>query len=145
MDAETIDRDDPEGRAQLTLREFARRQRSARVVGALALSALAGLGPLLAGTVGDGAPSFGAVLASLLLVGCGVAVWPWTWSEAERQHHTMVAIWAQARPTASPDVPWTRYAAWANATDDHVELVLITRVGSADDAAAPSPFAMTVE
>ena len=37
------------------------------------------------------------------------------------------AIWAQARPTASPDAPWTRYAAWASATDDHVELVLISR------------------
>lgn len=145
MDPATIDRDDPDGRAQLAVGEFARRQRAARVAGALALFALAALGPFLAGTVGDGAPTFGAVLASLLLVGCGVAVWPSSWSEAEHAHHTLAAIWAQARPTASPDAPWTRYAAWANATDDHVELVLISRVGSADDTAAPSPFTMTVE
>ena len=86
----------------------------------------------------DPGPTLGAILASLRFAGCGLAAWPWTWSDDEREHHAHAAIWAQVRPTAEQDVPWTRSAAWADANEDHVELVLIRRAGSADTA--PSPF-----
>jgi hypothetical protein len=141
MDALTLDRDDPAGRAHLAVQKLQRRQRTSRIAGALALFALAAAGPLLAAPTATVA----AFVASLVFVGCGVAVWPWTWSDAEREHHTAAAIWAQARPTATGEEPWTRYAAWARADDDQVELVLITRAGTADGNAAPSPFAMSVK
>ena len=145
MHRPAIDRDDPEGRAQLAVDAFARRDRNTRVASALGLFALAGLGPWLAGVIDDPGPTFGTILASLLFAGCGVAVWPWTWSPAEREHHSHAAIWAQVRPTAEQDVPWTRHAAWANANADHVELALISRAGSADPAVSPSPFTLTVK
>jgi hypothetical protein len=137
----TIDREDPADRAQLAVERFERRQRTARTAIALGLFALAGVGPVVA------APdaTIGAIVASLFLVGCGVAVWPWTWSDAEREHHTAAAIWAQARPTAIGEEPWTRYAAWANADNGDVDLVLISRAGAADPHRAPSPYAMTVK
>jgi len=34
---------------------------------------------------GDPGAIYGATIASLVLVGCGVAAWPWTWSDAERE------------------------------------------------------------
>ncbi len=85
-----------------------------------------------------------AVLASLLFLGGAAAIWPWTWSEAEREHHTAAAIWAQIRPTAGDATPWTRYGAWAIAGDQQVELVLISRRGTAEEAVAASPFTLTV-
>ena len=145
MHRPAIDRDDPEGRAQLAVDAFARRDRITRVASALGLFALAGIGPWLAVVIADPGPTFGTILASLLFVGCGVAVWPWTWSDAEREHHAHAAIWAEVRPTAEQDAPWTRYAAWANANEDQVELVLIRRAGSADTAVSPSPFTLTVK
>ena len=145
MHRPAIDRDDPEGRAQLAVDVFARRDRNTRVASALGLCALAGLGPWLAGVIDDPGPTFGTILASLLFVGCAVAVWPWTWSPAEREHHAHAAIWAQVRATAEQDEPWTRYAAWANANQHQVELVLISRAGSADPAVSPSPFTLTVK
>jgi isopropylmalate/homocitrate/citramalate synthase len=87
----------------------------------------------------------GAVLASLLFLGAGVAIWPWTWSEAERRHHTVAAIWTQIRPTAGDETPWTRYGAWAIADDQRIELMLVTRRGTADEAGAASPFTLTIK
>jgi hypothetical protein len=141
VDAATLDGDDPAGRAQLAVEKLQRRQRTSRIAGALALFALAATGPILAAPTATVA----AIVASLVLVGCGVAVWPWTWSDKERVHHTAAAIWAQVRPTAGEAAPWTRFAAWARADDDQVELVLITRAGTADDNPAPSPFTMSVK
>jgi hypothetical protein len=137
----TIDREDPAGRAQLAVERFERRQRTARTAIALGLFALAGLGPVVAAPVA----TVGAIIASLFLVGCGVAVWPWTWSDAQREHHTASAIWVQARPTAIGEEPWTRYAAWARAGDDHVELVLISQAGADSEPTGPSPFTLTVK
>ena len=67
----------------------------------------------------------------MLLAGSAVALWPWTWSDAEREHHTLAATWAQARPETDQDTPWDRYAAWARSDEDAVELVLIRRAGTA--------------
>ena len=136
-----IDRDDPAGRAQLAVARLERRQRMTRVAGALALCALAAIGPVLAAPVATVA----AIVASLFLLGCAVAVWPWPWSPAEREHHQAAAVWAQARPAAAEDEPWTRYATWATAGDAHVELVLIRRAGTAETATGPSPYTVTVK
>jgi hypothetical protein len=140
VDVPTLDRDDPAGRAQLAVQKLQHRQRTRRIAGALALFALAATGPLLAAPTATVA----AIVASLVLVGCGVAVWPWTWSDSERAHHTAAAIWAQVRPTAGDAAPWTGFAAWARAEDEQVELVLITRAGTADGNSDPSPFTMSV-
>jgi hypothetical protein len=144
MDRPALDCDDPAGRAQLAVDAFARRERSTHLASALGLFVLTGLGALLA-VIADPAPTFGMILASLLFVGCSIAVWPWAWSGAEREHHAHAAIWAQVRPAAVQDVAWARYAAWANANQDHVELVLIQRAGSVDTAMSPSQFTLTVK
>jgi hypothetical protein len=68
-------------------------------------------------------------------------VWPWAWSPQERRHHELTAIWAQARGDADTDVPWDRYAAWAGAEGQHVELVLLRLAGTTDD---PSPLSTEV-
>jgi hypothetical protein len=145
MPAPAIDRDDPEVRARLAVHDFERRERTARIAKALGLFALAGLGPWLAGPVPGDPATVAAVLASLLFVGGGAAIWPWTWSEAEHRHHTAAAIWAQIRPTAGEDAPWTRYGAWVVADGQHVELVLVSRRGTADEAVAASPFTLTAK
>jgi hypothetical protein len=138
------DRSDPEVRAALSLRRFERGQRGRRVVAAFALFALAAGGPFAAAPVA-GAPgaTVGAVVASALLAGIGVAIWPWTWSAQEREHHRLAAVWAQARAAAGERTPWDRYAAWAEADGEHVRLLLIRQAGTAGDAdaaGAPSPF-----
>jgi hypothetical protein len=145
MRAPAIDRDDPGVRAWLAVHDFERRDRATRIARALGLFALAVLGPWLAGPMPGDPATVGAVLASLLFLGAGAAIWPWPWSEAERNHHTAAAIWAEVRPTAGDDAPWTRYGAWAIADGQHVELVLVSRRGTADDAVAASPFALTVK
>src|SRR4051812_7995965 len=145
MRAPAIDREDPGVRARLAVHDVERRDRTARVAKALGLFALAGLGPWLAGAVPGDPATVGAVLASLLLLGGGAAIWPWTWSEAERQHHTGAAIWSQIRPTAGEDAPWTRYGAWAIADGQHVELVLVSRRGTAEEAVAASLFTLTAK
>src|SRR3954451_10824704 len=144
MGAQEIDRSDPAVRAARAVAASEHRQRVGRTLAALALGALAVAGPFVAGplTGGPGAV-FGAVLASVLLAGCAATIWPWTWSNAEREHHTLAAIWDQARPDTRVDTAWDRYAAWARSDADRVELVLIRRAGTTDTA-APSPFSQSV-
>jgi hypothetical protein len=145
MDEPAFDRSDPGVRAAVAVRSAERRQRTLRTIAALALFAGAGAGPFAAEPlVGDPGATVGAVVASLLLAGWSIAIWPWTWSEAEREHHRLGAIWAEARADTGEETPWDRYAAWAGADDDRVELMLITRAGSAAPVAEPSPFASEV-
>ena len=86
----------------------------------------------------------GAVVGALCLIGVAVAVWPWTWSRAEHEHHQLDSIWRELRTDAELEVPWERYAAWAEAGSEWVHLQLIRcapgrpRVGG-----APSPFSRT--
>jgi hypothetical protein len=143
--APAIDRDDPDVRAQLAVGNFERRERATRIAKALGLFALAVLGPWLTGPVPGEPATVGAVLASLLFLGGGAAIWPWTWSDAEHTHHTAAAIWVQIRPTAGDDTAWTRYGAWAIAGNQHLALVLVSRRGTADEAVAASPFTLTVK
>ena len=145
MRAPSLDLDDPDGPAELALREFVSRDRTRRVAAALALFALAGVGPLVSWPVfGDATATVGTIVASVLFLGGGVALWPWAWSESERKHHAAAAVWFHIRPTTAGATPWTRYAAWATAREDRVELLLISRRGTAEEATAGSPFTLTV-
>jgi hypothetical protein len=136
------DRSDPGVRAALELDRFERRQRAGRCAAALGLVAMAVAGPFVAATVvGNPGATVAAIIAAPLFAGLAVAAWPWAWSDAERDHHTLAAIWAQARPVAEAHTPWDRYAAWAKADDDRVELLLVTCAGTDEPRAAPSPFA----
>jgi hypothetical protein len=87
----------------------------------------------------------GAVIGALCLVGVGAAVWPWTWSRAEYEHHRLDSIWRELRADADEDVSWERYAAWAEAGSDSVQLQLIRRApGRPRPGGAPSPFKRTL-
>src|SRR3954454_2643045 len=119
MAAEEIGRSDPEVRAALAAGGFERRQRATRIGAALVLFAFAVVGPFAAAPlVGDPGATVGAIVASILAAGWGVAVWPWRWSDAERTHHALAAIWSQVRAGADTATPWERYAAWARADED---------------------------
>ncbi len=113
----------------------------------LLLDFLPGVGRLAPGAAAaaitglDGERLLAAVLGALLLAGCAAAVWPWSWSPQERRHHELTAIWAEARGDPDTSVPWDRYAAWADADGDHVELVLVRLAGTTDD---PSPLSAEV-
>ena len=138
------DRSDPAVRASLAVHALERSHRATRTVLSLSLFTIAiGLPFVAAPLTGGPGATVGAIAAAVLLAGGAVANWPWTWSQAEREHHTNAAIWTQARPAAPDETPWDRYGAWARADGNTVELVLIRRAGS-DAAAAPSPFTVTV-
>jgi hypothetical protein len=145
MSEQEIDRSDPAVRAALDLRDFERRQRASRIIAGIVLLALAVGGPCAAAPLtGRPGATFGAIVAAVLFAGSAVAVWPWAWSRAEREHHTNAAIWAQARPETEPDTAWDRYAAWARADADRVRLVLIRQAGTEGNDALPSPFSLEV-
>ena len=114
MAAAPPDRSDPGVRADLRLAATERTQRASRITAAIAVFALAAVIPFMAQPLtGDPGAIYGATIASLVLVGCGVAAWPWRWSDAEREQHALAAIWNEARVGADAATPWTRYAAWA--------------------------------
>lgn len=142
MAVEQADRSDPDVRATARVRAFERRQRRTRKAAGVLLGGAAAVLPFVAAPLdGDGA-TVGAVLGALLLAGCAAAVWPWAWSPQERRHHELTAIWAEARgDTTDTSVPWDRYAAWARADGDHVELVLVRLAGGTDD---PAPLSTEV-
>jgi hypothetical protein len=143
--SEEIDRSDPAVRASLALRDFERTQRARRIIAALVLIALAVGGPFAAAPLtGRPGATFGAIVAAVLFAGSAVVIWPWAWSDAEREHHTNAAIWAQARPDTEAEAAWDRWAAWARADGDWVRLVLIRCAGTTGDDAAPSPFTVDV-
>lgn len=145
MAATPHDRCDPAVRAGLRLAGAERRQRASRVAAALVLLAVAAVVPFVAQPlVGDPGAVFGATILSLLLVGSGVAAWPWRWSDAEREQHTLAAIWGEARSAADEPTPWARYAAWAEADGDRVDLVLVTRAGSAEGSSVAGAFSRSV-
>lgn len=135
-----VDRTDPGARAAARLETLERRQRTRRVAGALLLGAVAAVAPLVAAplTGGPGA-TVGGVFLAILVVGCAVALWPWTWSTDERRHRELEAIWHETRADPETDLPWDRYSAWARAQGGQVELVLLRHAGTADE---PSPWSI---
>ena len=106
MAAAPPDRSDPGVRADLRLAATERTQRASRITAAIALFALAAVIPFVAQPLtGDPGAIYGATIASIVLVGCGVAAWPWRWSDAEREQHTFAAIWDEARVDADRPNP----------------------------------------
>jgi hypothetical protein len=136
------DRTDPGTRADQRVRALERRHRAGRTAGGVALLGLAAAMPVAGAALpgGDG-PVVGAVIGSLALAGAAAAVWPWPWSAAERRHHELEAMWREARPAAETAAPWDRYAAWARADDERVELLLLHCAGKTN---APSPYGAEV-
>ncbi len=122
------------------------RERSLRIAVAVALGALAAIGPFVAGPVTGGAGAVvGAIVAALLLTGLAVAVWPYDWSAAEGRHRELEAIWRELRGDADAFVPWERYTAWAEPAGSQVKLSLITcgpRAGGPPPS--PSPYSLQV-
>ena len=143
MAASEIDRSDPAVRADLALRAAEHAHRARRTLAGLLLAAVAVAGPFAAAPL-TGAPgaTIGAIVASVLCAGCAVVVWPWNWSAAEREHHRLAAVWAQARPDTEAATPWERHAAWAQERGGAVDVLLVTRAGSAEPS--PSPYRAAV-
>jgi hypothetical protein len=140
VSAGDTDPTDPAVRAARRVRDFERRQRAGRTALASILGGFAVVAPFVAAPLtGDPGATVGAVVGSLLLAGCAVAVWPWAWSAQEREHHELMAIWSQARTDAQTRVPWDRHVAWARADGERVALLLLCWAASSDD---PSPLSV---
>ena len=124
----------------------AERDRSRRVATAVALTSAGVAMAAAAGPVtGQGGATVGGVVGALVLVALACAVWPWDWSDLERRHRELEAAWQEARVDAGDEVPWDRYAPWADPLEGSVEIALI-RCGPAIPRAggAPSPFTREV-
>jgi hypothetical protein len=137
-----MDQSDPGARAAAGLSARLRSHRRGRIGASLSL-ALVGVVLVVAAEplTGVAGARVGAIVGALCLIGISVAVWPWTWSQAEHEHHQLASMWREVRTDAELEVPWERYAAWAEAGPASVQLLLIRcapvrpRVGG-----APSPF-----
>lgn len=140
------DRDpsDPALRAAQHLQRAESHERSARVLGALALIAAAAGFPFAAEPLtGDPGATVGAVVAAPLLIGLAVALWPQEWSAREREHHRLDGIWRAARPASEP-APWDQFAAWAETDSGRIRLLLLQRAPVKQIAdGAPSPYSVS--
>ena len=136
------DRSDPATRAATRLARVRAGERRQRMLGALALVAIGVLGVLAAEPItGESGSTVGAIVGALLLAALAVAVWPSPWSEAESTHRALESIWHELRSDAARGVAWERYAAWAEARADTVQLMLIRCApAGAQLAGAPSPY-----
>jgi hypothetical protein len=81
------------------------------------------------------------VVVGLAVLARGAARWPYAPTEEEERHRELDAAWRSVRPDADADVPWARFAAWAEPRGEEVELVLLLAhpTGPRVDG-APSPF-----
>jgi len=137
-----IDRTDPAARVDARLTAFERRQRLVRKGVSCAVLVPALVLPVVAAPVtGESGATVGAVLASILLLGTGIAFWPWSWPAEEREHYELLSIWEEARACEDPPVPWDRFAAWATADGPDVKLVRLCWAGDAD---GPSSLSASV-
>jgi hypothetical protein len=92
---------------------------------------------------GQGGATVGAVVGALLLLAFAVAVWPWEWTKAETTHRELESIWHELRTDAAQRVQWDRYAAWAEAKAEHVELSMLRCAPARPQlAGAPSPYSL---
>ena len=136
------DRSDPAVRAAARLALVRTRERRVRTLTALVCAVLAPVGVLAAEPItGDPGATIGAVVGAVLLAALAVAAWPWRWTEAESIHRELESIWHEARHDAGERVTWERYAAWAEAHADRVQLMLVRCAPACPQAAgAPSPY-----
>jgi hypothetical protein len=90
---------------------------------------------------GEAGAAVGAVVGALLLLALAVAVWPARWTKAEATHRELESIWHELRTDAGQRVEWERYAAWAEAKAEKVELSLVICAPAHPQlAGAPSPY-----
>lgn len=137
------ERSDPAASVErLRSRESRRRATAALLIGGLAVVVPFAAAPL----TGSPGATVGGVVAAITLCLLAVAVWPIEWSDTERTHHELAWIWHRARAHAADEqVAWERYAAWAEASGEHVELQLISCAPLTGRAAdPPSPFSRLV-
>jgi hypothetical protein len=138
------DRDlsDPGVRAAARLAGQLRAHRGGRIAVSVGLALLALAFVVAAEPVtGVAGARVGAFVGAFCLVGLGAAAWPWTWSRAEYEHRRHYSIWREVRNDADEETAWERYAAWAEASSESVQLQLIRCApGRPRAAEAPSPF-----
>jgi hypothetical protein len=140
------DQSDPGTRAAARLARQLRAHRRGRIGGSFIL-ALLGVSLVLAAEplTGVAGARVGAVVGALCLLGVAAAVWPWTWSRAEYEHHQLNSIWRELRTDADQEVPWERYAAWAEADSESVQLQLIRHAPARRrTSGAPSPLSRSL-
>ena len=90
---------------------------------------------------GSPGATVGAVVVAAVLCLLAVGTWPSEWGDTERVDYELAWIWRQVRADAEHELGWERYAAWAEAVGEEVELQLICCAPIADRVAgAPSPF-----
>src|SRR3954454_11945112 len=120
------DRSDPAVRAAARLAQTRTDERRNRRVAAATLL-LAGVLAVLAAEPVTGEPgaTVGAIVGALLLTALAVAVWPYAWSEAEATRRRLESIWPELRRAAARRVEWDRYAAWAEAREGSIRLILL--------------------
>ena len=137
------DRSDPGDRAAADVDRRRRHERALRTTAAVTAGALAAVAPPVAATsLGEGG-TVGAVMGAVVLLACAIVVWRQPWSRAEADHLRLAAIWRQARPEADDDVPWDRFAAWAQADGERVALLIVGCRGTAAGTTPsdpPSPY-----
>jgi hypothetical protein len=139
------DRSDPAVRAAARLAEARTHERRNRMLAAVTL-VLVGLHAVCAAEpiTGRGGATVGAIVGALLLTALAVAVWPYTWSKAETTHRRLESIWHEVRTDAARRVEWDRYAAWAEARDGSVRLILLRCAPTGPQlGGAPSPYSTT--
>lgn len=121
-----IDRSDPAVRAALRLDRVRVGERRRRIVTAKLLIGAAVVLVFAAYPV-TGSPGavVGAVAGAIVLVSLAGAVMPQQWSAAEHRHRELEAIWREIRSDGDEQVPWDRYAAWAESVGESVKLYLL--------------------
>jgi hypothetical protein len=140
--SERADRGDPAVRAAARLAAVRARHVGRRIAAAVGAAGAAIALPVAAAPVtGDPGATVGGVVGGLLLLAVAIVVWPWEWSREEREYHELDAIWREIRTDADREVAWDRFAAWAEATPDAVELRLLRRVSTGMRlGGAPNPY-----
>jgi hypothetical protein len=139
---EDPDRSDPAARAAARLARTRSREQQRRILAALALTVIGVVGVLTAEPVtGQAGATVGAVVGALLLLALAVAVWPAPWTKGESTHRELDSIWHELRSDAAQRVAWERYAAWAEAEADTVQLSMLRCAPAHPQlAGAPSPY-----
>lgn len=139
------DLSDPAARAALQLARAQAGDRILRIAGALAAGAIAAAAMATAGPLtGEDGAWVGAIVLAGALLAVAAAVWPHAWSDAERRHHELDAIWRTIRSDGDVAAAYTLYLPWATSTGTAVELSLIERRPVERHAGAPSPYVMKI-
>lgn len=88
---------------------------------------------------------FAAVVVGVLFAGGAWAAWPTEPTEAEERVEDLYDCWSEARPDALGPSPYERFAAWAEAVDDEVELHLLRCAPTTEPVAEALPFPLSHE